>query len=607
LNGTRVAVLDQIRAWIEEPSKQGKARMFLLTGQAGLGKSAIVHSISHEYEKIKCLGAAFCFSKDRGATNFFRTIARNLADLDPTYAACLCETMTVDMESTTSMSRQLNDLFLLPFKTAQCTRGPILIVIDALDECNDKDRTELIHLLENGIYFLPANICILVTSRPNEAQPLVNHDWVKTYDLSTESATYGDVLLFVQHKLQGFMQSEHELVASSAESVFQYASVVCSEICSAYFLGNTYESPREIFARLVTRKGASTGLDGLYTLILTNAYKKFENNPEALIDFRRVMGRILVAQQRLTKAALMDFDCYKDDGITVALEDNYDSVSKTLNPLGALLSGTQHSRGIVYPLHSSFRDFLLDSSRSGEFCIESELDHHLSMAKSSLRLMHHKLCFNIVSLENSYIPNSRIPDLEERVQSAISRSLSYACVHWATHLCLSTCDTANFDDFNLIIELFNTKFLFWLEVLGLEQQIASTEKSCENLEKWLTVSNSLILNIKKLLKFSVQTEHVLKAHIPAMLHFIRDNRVIIENATPHLYISALLLTADIMNIEDINPAVCPQFVTSSGALSRVDRNNSMMLRQLTDHQGRIKQTVLCLCGHQEALQFLLLL
>lgn len=49
-----------------------------LVKQVGLGKSAIVHSISHEYEKIRCLGAVFCFLKDRGATHFFRTIARKL-------------------------------------------------------------------------------------------------------------------------------------------------------------------------------------------------------------------------------------------------------------------------------------------------------------------------------------------------------------------------------------------------------------------------------------------------------------------------------------------------------------------------------------------------
>lgn len=487
LDGTRVAILDKVREWIEGKGEHGDARMFLLVGQAGLGKSAIAHSISHEYEQIRCLGATYCFSKDRGSTNFFRTIARKLADLDPAYAACLCETMTEDMENTTSMPRQLQNIFLRPFESSLSVLGPIVIVVDALDECVDSDRAELIRLLTGSIQSFPSNIRLLITSRPNEVYPLRKHEWVQVHDLNAELATYQDILLFVKHQLKTFPQSDCELVASSSECVFQYASVVCREICSAYLPGQTYESPKQVFSRLVTRRGADTGLDGLYKLILANAYHKFGSYPEALRDFRRVMGRIIVAQHQLTKAALVDYERFMGD-IPVTFEDGYDPVSKTLYPLSALLSGTQNSSDTVYPLHSSFRDFLLDQNRSGDFCIGSENNHHLSITTASLRLMNCELQFNIAGLESSYIPNRKVPDFEQQVHHSISRSLSYACVHWTTHLSLSNCKAPSFSYLDLVATLFETKFLYWLEVLGLEHHIAFAETSCEFLLEWLMVS-----------------------------------------------------------------------------------------------------------------------
>jgi hypothetical protein len=487
LGGTRVVLLDQIRTWIEGKGEHGNAHMFLLTGQAGLGKSAIAHSISHEYEQIKCLGATFCFSKERGATHFFRTIARKLADLDHSYATCLCDIMTEDLENTTSMSRQLHDILLRPFKTSLPVLGPILIVIDALDECLDNDRALLIPLLIKAIQTLPSNIRFLVTSRPNEARPLYEYSWVKIHDLSMESATHRDILLFVQHQLhqvEGLEQPDLELVASSSECVFQYASVVCHEICFSY---RTHEAPKEVFTRLVT--GANTGLDGLYTLLLKNVYDKFGPNSVALHDFQRVMGRILVAQHKLTNSALIDYERVVGNG-EIALLKNFDPVSKTIHHLAALLGGTNDSNAAVYFLHSSFRDYLLDQERSKDFWIGSQESHHLAMATASLRLMHLELCFNIAGLENSYIFNKEVPKFQDKVQAAVSRSLSYACRYWATHLELSACKMTEFTGFYLVTTLLQEQCLYWIEIMGLECQMALAEKSCRFLLQWMTVSQN---------------------------------------------------------------------------------------------------------------------
>jgi hypothetical protein len=48
--GTRVAILDLIYHWAQDPSPNSP-RVFLLTGNAGSGKSTIANTVSHHFDK----------------------------------------------------------------------------------------------------------------------------------------------------------------------------------------------------------------------------------------------------------------------------------------------------------------------------------------------------------------------------------------------------------------------------------------------------------------------------------------------------------------------------------------------------------------------------
>jgi hypothetical protein len=78
---------------------------------------------------------------------------------------------------------------------------------------------------------------------------------------------------------------------------------------------------------------------------------------------------------------------------------------------------------VLSPLHASLYDFLTDKSRSEEFFVDASLVKS-DLAFASLRIMERGLRFNICSLESSYLPNSIVPDLEERVKESISSELS---------------------------------------------------------------------------------------------------------------------------------------------------------------------------------------
>jgi len=497
LDGTRVSVLERVHTWIHGGGEGANARILLAIGQAGVGKSAIAHSIANEYADMGRLGATFCFSKDRGAGNLFRTIARNLADIDPMYASVLSSS-SISSETATSASLdiQMKLLLLVPFQRLSVI-GPVVIVLDALDECTE--RNHLVDCLIKNINSLPDNIRILVTSRPTEAHRLREQPWVTVLNLEDEPPSDEDILLYVEDRLKsqmsgpatlhGLKEGDLRYIASQSEGLFQYASVVCSEILSSYFYewsSGEPETPKQTFLRLVKdRKG---GLDELYSGLLEKLYPSAKANSQGLKDFQRVMGWILAAQHRLTHRALVEFgnllhgSDFDDLG-------GYNRVSMTLRPLGALLSGTQEGSTVVYPLHSSIRNYLTDKERSGRFYIGSENEQHHSLASISLQLLvaPGRLRFNIAGLESSYLYNKDVSDFEARVSTAISASLSYSCRYWATHLRLSLKSPAEFEGLEDISTLVNQKFLFWLEVLGLLGKTSVAEDACQMLILGLTV------------------------------------------------------------------------------------------------------------------------
>jgi hypothetical protein len=515
LPGTRVRVLQTIRDWYLEEST---SQVLLVIGQAGLGKSAIAHSVAQELMLLRRLGAFFGFSKVRGHENFFRTIARDLTDLDSNYAAELARQVSNNtrLATTTSVYDQFSELLSVPLSAGHL-RGPIVIVVDALDECPN-ERQAIIQCLTDRVRFkLPSNIRFLVTSRPSEAGNLYTSPMVKSLNLAEESEdnTREDILSFVSHRLMNpgdmtrcLLPREHlESLAKASEGLFQYAAVVSTEILAAY---NVRKSPTQAFYRLT--KGRH-GLDSLYSHILENAWgiKRSSLLPDATIkNFHRVMGMILVAQTHLTRGALLDFGKILsqspaeaeslEDNVQDATEEGYDVISFILHPLGALLSGIYNTESAaVYPLHSSFRDYLLDSSRSEIFCIGEEKSHHILLGVLCLRLMEQQLHFNMAGLESSYFYNHQVPDFDVKVKNGISQSLSYSCRHWVQHLLESniSAEELNSTIYSTILVMLSTSFLFWVEALALEKKTIASERGVKHIQAWLKekVSFDTIIDI----------------------------------------------------------------------------------------------------------------
>ncbi|KAN0084526.1 hypothetical protein V8E55_008030 [Tylopilus felleus] len=212
LLGTRVAFLKEICDILNNPDEDAP-RVCLLTGIAGSGKSAVAHSIARLYDGQKRLGSSYCFSRTdvahRNPTNLFTTIARDLSYRDPQYKAALCQVLKDDQALHTSQSpmEQLERLVIEPCRDLHAI-GPLVIVIDALDESGDPtSRQHILRALSEKIAknALPSHLRFLITARLETdiltellACPQTVH---RQMGEIPEDVVDGDIETFIHHSL----------------------------------------------------------------------------------------------------------------------------------------------------------------------------------------------------------------------------------------------------------------------------------------------------------------------------------------------------------------------------------------------------------------------
>jgi AAA ATPase domain len=410
LPGTRQKIIGEIVEWVNSPNRDNVARIFFLSGVAGSGKSAIVHAIAHLFDRQKRLGSSYCFDRtdqvNRRPSNLISTIALDIADLDHRWRMSLSNTVKGNrsLRTTLSATEQFRNFILEPAK-AVMTVGPILIVIDALDESTeDPSRKALLDILAKGISDLPSNFRILITARPEP--DIVNafkdnqHIFYKYMDTIDEASNETDITLFIKTQLSGVGSLELEwpnklwchMLMQSSGGLFQWAATACRAIKSE----RSSLHPTERFSCFVS---TAHGLDELYSEVLHQAFNA-ENNTD-MNRFKLVMGKILVTKEPLSVSAHSEL--WKDD-------DPAGLVEIILPLLGSLLSGVNQQHVPVRPLHTSFFDFLTNQNRSKSYYVDPHQHNH-SLMLSSFQVMRSGLRFNICHLETSHLRNIDVPGL----------------------------------------------------------------------------------------------------------------------------------------------------------------------------------------------------
>jgi len=500
LPGTRDEILDEIITWIND-TKDDAPRVFWLHGNAGTGKSAIAHSIAHRFRGLGRLGSCFCFDRNRAAERrhdkVFTTIARDLADRDEQVRRALAHVVHHDtsLANTPDIKQQWNEFIMKPASTlSDAMVGPILIVIEALDESGgDSTREHLLQILagnlgddESRITKLPPNFRILLTSRPlpdiHKVLNDVEHVQHRSMDSIPSTWTERDILRYVTKELvdvEGIHDTELlTSLAHESGGLFEWARLACEYIKRESDVGLT---AHECFDAIMShhKDDPIALLDNMYKFTLKSIFPQDQSQRKTrLTRFRSVMAQVLgtlepfpLTSLRSVKSRFFD-EC--DPNIVTAI----------IKPMGALLSGTTDPYAVVRPLHASLTDFLTDEKRSGEFFVDtSHIDNELAFA--SLGVMEDGLKFNMCQLPSSYLPNSKISDLDERVKKNITLELSYSCRFWTCHLRKAPFNSHLAEAARAFFN--HERLLFWFEALSLLKAINTSAGSLSSVIQWVEV------------------------------------------------------------------------------------------------------------------------
>ena len=511
-----MAFLDFITNWVNGPDADS-GRGLVLFGQAGTGKSTIAHEIARLFDKVHRLTSSFIFSRsgqsEQKAYLLFTTLARHLADRFPQFKIALGRVVEdkADLQDGTRDYHTLfESLILEPLKGLHIV-GPILVVIDALDESGDatsKSKFRLHAFLAKNLIKLPSNFRVVITSRPerpivsafNEAAEAQSVKIISMDDNELAAHNHDDIIAFFQHKLRSDkLRCYVNALAIKAEGLFQWAAVASQLILDepARFKFDSEKCIKHLLKPSDKPSGREDLLDELYSKVLEGYFFEFL---DARNLFRSVVGQLITSFEPLSIRSLITLRKY-------ASYDEHDdtAVTGTLRCLGSLLSNvnptstkrptsshdnhipcSRHEDLPIIPLHTSFRDFLTDEKKSGDFYVDVHENHH-QLAHACLGLLLDGLKFNICELETSYLANDDVKDLSTRVNQHIPPALLYASRFWVHHLKHTDFKT---DLFQKVETLFKEKFLFWLEILSLTRNIVHAPSAFATLNMWLPSSDS---------------------------------------------------------------------------------------------------------------------
>ena len=490
LDGTRTEILNEIVDWINNKDA-ATPRIFWLSGQAGKGKSAIAHTIALHAHNVGMLGSCFCFSRVRQHEELhmklFPTIAHNLARRDLRVRLRLDEVVSENYSSKKrpNIVGEWKRLISEPLSRLEGSfTGNIVVVIDALDESGtERTRAAILHVLTTYGAELPANVRILLTSRPlSDIMEVLNIDrhsiLVRSLDDIDAASTIHDIHLYASTRLNSlgdtFSDQDFQTLAAKSDGVFEWARLACD------FVSLRNEGmPRQAFDEIMSHTPGSgrTLLDEMYTTFLKDLIRGSESEARR-VAFCSVMRQILWLKEPLPVSAL---NFLRDK--FPRRDDRY-PVSFVLDFMASLLAGVTDESTPVRPLHASFYDFLLDRKRSREFFVEQHDVHH-DLAVASLSVMQAGLRFNICGLETSYLFNSEVVGLEKKVEENIPPHLLYSCRFWATHLEDAGFDAGLLQQVRRLIT--GVEILFWLEALGVSKYIGEAYWALISIEKWLQV------------------------------------------------------------------------------------------------------------------------
>ncbi|KAG8688703.1 hypothetical protein FRC09_012769 [Ceratobasidium sp. 395] len=284
---TRIEIMDEIRYWIRYHRDQG---LYWLNGMAGTGKTTIAYSICEHLESSGHPMASFFCAWQLPECRNVRLIIPSLSHQLSSLLGSFRSTIVISEDAEVinwSISEQFERLVATPLRRAGHTflANPV-IVIDGLEECNDRDGVdEILKVLITNVPGLP--IKVLVTGRPTLKMDFFVRELRSSCDLAELRlhelhwwSVQRDIKTYLQSQLESISPSAKDLegLASQTGGLFKHATFYVQYLLSTN-IPKGMERMQRLLGNPLTRD-SSGWTDFLYTAVLEAALN--ENASEGL-------------------------------------------------------------------------------------------------------------------------------------------------------------------------------------------------------------------------------------------------------------------------------------------------------------------------------------
>jgi hypothetical protein len=476
--------------------------VYWLNGVAGSGKTTITYSFAERVFAVGDLGGSFFCSRDfadrKNLHLIFPTLAFHLAYKYPAFRTHLVEAIKSNPNiGHGSLASQLKKLLVEPL---QLTQLSTVIIIDALDECDDNlPASAILSLLAREIDEIPL-VKFFITGRPES--PIRRGFRLPALRPQTEilllhevnpTNVHADIMIFLEYQLKDLIKDRSDIevttpwpsteditfVASKAGGLFIYAATIVK------FVASTTHTPQERLQLIACTQYSSvyegkSGIDSLYTQILDKGCDHVDcDDSDFFSRLRMVVGSVVSLWVPITVASLARL-----------LNLHSSDIFTPIRSLHSVLLVPDSDMKPIRVFHKSFPDYITDNRRckDSRFCIDSPV-HHGKLAIQCLELMRKELKRNICNLPQ-FSMNEDLP-----VHQFINETLVYVSRFWAKHLSLMSTTGNDVTQVLQLLKMFVQHHLLqWLEVLSIVKDLRGGIHSLLDVERWLLkVSQCLIL------------------------------------------------------------------------------------------------------------------
>ena len=393
--GTREWVFEEFLTWFDD--ENSKNRAFVISGLAGMGKSVVAAAICKKFAEHVAACHFFQYNNSQydNPKIFLQSVAWQVCQALPTYKKNLIGKFSGNLAqplNAMSVEGLFTILFKEPFKDIAHPGKTILIVLDAVDECENKGRDELASLISNHLHKLPSYIRFLTTTRPEEN---VIHKFQKLnplYITRNDPRNLDDLKLVLQHRIS-------EASAAMPVLIDRLAEKSDGLMLYAFFLSEIYNDDPSTFVVDNLPNGIAEHYEG-YFRRLESLLGILEISDDKFIS---LLSALAVSREPMPDAFVQSL---------IGVESSPRRMQKVRKAISSLLV-INENKSISF-FHKSLRDWLVDHS-----------DHDYSV---DVQHGHKILCDLCVSK----LDELKVTGVTDLAKS--SAAIRYSVKHWISHM-----------------------------------------------------------------------------------------------------------------------------------------------------------------------------